>query len=78
MFSYNMTFINYYSIIHFIIWFIYGKYFKKNWPLFLLLSVGWEIIELFIPFNFAIETTMNKITDIFINIIGYSFGIFFK
>jgi hypothetical protein len=73
-----MTFINYYSIIHFIIWFIYGKYFKRKWPLFLFLSVGWEIIELFIPFNFAIETTINKITDIFINIIGYSFGILFK
>ena len=51
---------------------------KKNWPLFLLLSVGWEIIELFIPFNFAIETTINKITDIFMNVIGYSFGVFFK
>jgi len=46
--------------------------------LILLLSVGWEIIELFIPFNFAIETTINKITDIFMNVIGYSFGVFFK
>ena len=78
MFSYNMTFINYYSIIHFIIWFICGKYFNKSWPLFLFLSIGWEIIELFIPFSFAIETIMNKIMDIFINIIGYSFGLLFK
>ena len=73
-----MTFINYYSIIHFTIWFIFGKYFNKSWPLFLMLSLGWEIVELFIPCNFAIETPMNKITDIFINIIGYSFGILFK
>jgi type III secretory pathway component EscU len=73
-----MTFINYYSIIHFIIWFTYGKYFNKSWSLFLLLSVGWEIIELFIPFNFAIESIMNKIMDIMINIIGYSFGLLFK
>jgi hypothetical protein len=43
-----------------------------------LLSVGWEIIELFIPFNFAIESIMNKIMDIIINIIGYSFGLLFK
>ena len=73
-----MTFINYYSIVHFTIWFIYGKYFNKSWPLFFMLSLGWEIVELFIPCNFAIETPMNKITDIFINIIGYSFGILFK
>lgn len=70
-----MSLFNYYSIVHFMIWFIYGKYFKKNWPLFFLLSLGWEILELFIPFSFAIETTKNKIADIFINIIGYKFGL---
>lgn len=73
-----MTIINHYSIIHFIIWFVYGKYFNKNWPLFLFLSVGWEVIELFIPFNFAIETITNKIMDIIINIAGYSVGLIFK
>ena len=57
---------------------MYGKYFNKNWPLFLFLSVGWEIIELFIPFNFAIETITNKIMDIIINIAGYSVGLIFK
>ena len=51
---------------------------KKNWPLFFLLSLGWEILELFIPFSFAIETTKNKIADIFINIIGYKFGLLKK
>jgi len=72
--AYQMSFINYYSVIHFIIWFVYGKYLKKSWPLFLFLSIGWEILELFIPFNFAIESSINKITDIFINIIGFSLG----
>ena len=73
-----MDLFNYYSIIHFAIWFIYGKYFKKNWPLFLFLSLGWEIIELFLPFKFAVEIFENKISDIFINVLGYIIGNLFK
>ena len=73
-----MALFNYYSIIHFAIWFIYGKYFKKNWPLFLFLSLGWEIIELFLTFKFAVEIFENKISDIFINVLGYIIGNLFK
>jgi len=51
---------------------------KKIGHYFFLLSLGWEILELFIPFSFAIETTKNKIADIFINIIGYKFGLLKK
>ena len=70
--------VNYYSVIHFIIWFLAAKYLKINWTVFLVLSFCWELIELLLPFNFAVETVINKIFDIIINIIGYSLGLKLK
>lgn len=45
--------------------------------LFIILSLGWEVLEIFLPFEFAIETWDNKIADVFVNCVGYSIGIFF-
>lgn len=69
-----MTAINHYSIIHIIIWIFIARYTKIGWLLFLTLSIGWELLELVLPFDFAIETIQNKMGDIIVNIIGYGFG----
>jgi len=73
-----MNAINYYSIIHFLIWFLIARYSKISWTVFLTLSIGWELFELVLPFNFAIETLANKVLDIIINITGYGLGLIFK
>ena len=46
--------------------------------LFLLFSFGWEMLELVLPYNFAIETVPNKIADILVNFIGYGVGLYYK
>ena len=40
--------------------------------------MGWELLELVLPFNFAAETIQNKIVDIIVNILGYGSGLFFN
>ena len=73
-----MTIINHYSIIHFIFYYLFGRYTNIRWLLFLLISFGWEMLELVLPYEFAIETIPNKITDILFNFFGYSAGLYFK
>lgn len=72
-----MNAVNLYSIIHFIIWFLFARYARIGWLSFLSLSIGWELIELALPFDFATETIQNKIGDIIVNVLGYSSGLFF-
>jgi len=67
--------INYYSVIHFAQYFILGKYLLKNWWVFFIISIGWECIELVLPFQFAIESLENKFADIIINCLGFYMGI---
>jgi len=73
-----MEAVNYYSTFHFLIWFLAAKSSKINWTVFLVLSFGWEVIELLLPLNFAAETVINKIFDIIINLIGYSLGLYWR
>ena len=69
-----MTLLNIWSVGHFIQWTIIGRYFLENRYLFWILSIGWEIIELGLPFEFAIESRENKLSDVIINAIGFHFG----
>ena len=73
-----MTIINHYSIIHFIIYYFVGRYTGIRWLLFLLFSFGWEMLELVLQYDFAIETIPNKFADILVNFIGYGVGLYFK
>ena len=73
-----MNTVNHYSAFHFVFWFLTAKYSKISWQLFLIFSISWELLELILPFNFAIETIQNKIVDIIVNIIGYRSGLFFN
>ena len=69
-----MELINLYSLYHFILWTIFGKYISDSWLLFFVLSLGWEVLEWFLPFTFAIETLSNKVSDIIVNCIGFYLG----
>jgi len=67
--------LNLYSVSHFGIWFVAGRWFMTSWPLFLAFSIGWEALELVLPFEFAVETWDNKIADLVVNCIGFQCGL---
>lgn len=66
--------LNTWSIAHLVIWFIVGRFFLKSWTVFFMLSIAWELLELVLPYEFAIEETINKITDLVVNSIGFYIG----
>ena len=70
-----MSILNLYSVGHFLMWFGVSKYIFTNWYIFLVLSIGWEILELYLPYEFAIEETANKISDLIVNTVGFWLGI---
>jgi hypothetical protein len=58
----------------FVQWAGVGRFLLSNWYVFFALSVGWELLELYLPFEFAKETWENKISDIVVNIVGFWLG----
>jgi hypothetical protein len=66
--------LNLYSLGHLIQWFIIGRFFLKSWVIFFALSIGWELLELVLPYEFAVETYLNKFTDIIVNSVGFYVG----
>ena len=69
-----MTLLNLWSLGHFVQWAGMGRFLLSNWYVFFALSVGWELLELYLPFEFAKETWENKISDIIVNILGFWLG----
>ena len=69
-----MMLLNLWSLGHFVQWAGVGRFLLSNWYVFFALSVGWELLELYLPFEFAKETWENKISDIFVNIVGFWLG----
>jgi len=69
-----MTLLNLWSLGHFVQWAGVGRFLFSNWYVFFALSVGWELLELYLPFEFAKETWENKISDIVVNIVGFWLG----
>ena len=69
-----MVLLNMYSLSHFFIWSTAGRFIRTNWPVFFILSIGWEFLELFLPFEFAIEDWGNKGMDLIVNTFGYYIG----
>ena len=70
-----MQVLNYYSIVHFVLWLLVARWAGISWLTFLVLSVGWELLELALPFEFAVESIGNKSADIIVNILGFSLGL---
>ncbi len=73
-----MSILNLWSIGHFLQWSFLGRFIFSNWYLFFFLSIGWELLELFLPYDFAIESWENKISDIIVNILGFYFGSYLR
>ena len=69
-----MGLLNLYSLSHFIIWLLVGRFTRINWMIFLTLSIGWEFLELVLPFEFAEEWIGNKLADVVVNIVGFYLG----
>ena len=69
-----MALLNLWSLGHFVQWSILGRFILKNWYVFLFLSIGWEFLELVLPYEFAKESIDNKISDVVVNIAGFWIG----
>ena len=69
-----MALLNLYSLSHLIIWFLAGRFTRINWVIFLTISIGWEFLELVLPFEFAEEWIGNKLADVVVNIVGFYLG----
>tara|TARA_Y100000766_G_scaffold75026_1_gene63502 strand:- start:3327 stop:3566 length:240 start_codon:yes stop_codon:yes gene_type:complete len=69
-----MSLLNLWSLGHFVQWAGVGRFLLSNWYIFLVLSIGWELLELVLPFEFAKEELDNKISDVFVNIVGFWLG----
>jgi len=69
-----LVLLNIWSLGHFIQWTFIGRFFLRNWWIFFILSIGWEILELYLPYEFVKETWDNKISDIVVNTIGFYLG----
>ncbi len=69
-----MALLNLWSLGHFVQWSLVGRFILTNWYVFLFLSIGWELIELVLPYEFAKETIDNKISDVIVNIAGFWIG----
>jgi len=70
-----MSLLNLWSLGHFIQWSFLGRLVFTNWYLFIFLSVGWELLELVLPYEFAIESWGNKVSDIVVNTLGFYLGL---
>ena len=73
-----MSILNMWSLGHFIQWSFLGRFVFSNWYIFFILSVGWELIELILPYEFAVETLENKVSDIVVNTLGFYLGLKLK
>ena len=70
-----MSLLNLWSLGHFVGWGLMGRFVLTNWYAFLLLSIGWELLELRLPYEFAVESSFNKISDLVVNTIGFYLGL---
>jgi len=63
--------VNHYSLIHFAEYALLGLIKSvKVWH-FWTISIGWEIIELFTPYEWARESWLNKLFDLGFNFSGF-------
>ena len=66
--------VNTYSLSHFIIWYGMAQFSGIESRHMFALSIGWELLELKLPFKFARESYLNKFCDVFFNSLGFYIG----
>lgn len=80
-------------INHFILYFIFGYYYPNNYILVLILSILWELFEIFVtswdytysilkekwvvPERYWNEKPLHKVFDILVNLLGYTVGSYY-
>ncbi|MAG21161.1 MAG: hypothetical protein QF551_03350 [Candidatus Marinimicrobia bacterium] len=69
-----MEALNEFTLLHLTLCFVLGRFTKIGIVPFFVLTVGWEFVELILPFQFALESFPNKIFDIAANTAGYFLG----
>lgn len=69
-----MAILNLWSLGHFVQWTLVGRFIPMRWGLFFVLSIGWEVLELYLPYEFASEQWSNKISDVIVNCAGFAIG----
>jgi len=65
---------NYYTVSHLLIWLLVGRFTSIGYGTFVVLSIGWEILELVLPFEFAVEMLDNKVGDLAANTVAFVVG----
>ena len=73
LYTFNNS-INFYSVIHFVEYIILSLIPFVKFVHIAILSVSWEIIELFLDKEWAKESGGNKLFDIIFNFSGFIFG----
>ena len=66
--------VNHYSLGHLLFWAGMAQIPEINSNTMIGLSLGWEILELYLPFEFAQESYLNKTCDLIFNALGYYSG----
>ena len=66
--------VNIYSIGHIIFWYGMSQFSEIETQHMLAISLGWELLELYLPYEFAKESHFNKVCDIFFNCLGFFIG----
>ena len=69
-----MALLNLWSLGHLIQWAGIGRFLSIGWAPFFVLSIGWEVLELYLPYEFASEQWSNKISDVIVNCAGFAIG----
>ena len=66
--------VNIYSIGHIFFWYGMSQFSEIETQHMLAISLGWELLELYLPYEFAKESYFNKVCDIFFNCLGFFIG----
>ena len=69
-----MEVVNTYTLFHLLGWFLVGRFTGLVPVLFFGFSLGWELLEVFLDYPFAVETFSNKGGDVAANLVGYCYG----
>ena len=66
---------NLWTVGHFFMWMIVGRFLFKSWIILIILSVAWEAFEYYLPYEIAKESWFNKFTDLIANSLGFYVGL---
>ena len=66
--------VNTYSLSHLIFWYGMSQFSELESRHMFIASIGWELLELQLPFKFAQESYLNKFCDVLFNSLGFYIG----